>query len=74
MIVTGTTGNTIFLPAAGMWKGTEFNYSGSYGYYWSSTLTENKSERARCLVIYSNEKVRNGNVRYIGYSIRPVSD
>lgn len=34
---TGINGGTIFLPAAGdRWSG-EFNYVGSYGYFWSST-------------------------------------
>lgn len=35
--VTGTNGNSIFLPAAGYWDGSIPSYVGSRGYYWTST-------------------------------------
>ena len=36
--VTGSNGNSIFLPAAGSRNGTVFNYVAEHGYYWSSSL------------------------------------
>ena len=36
-LVTGSNGNSIFLPAAGYRDGTSLYYGGSIGYYWSST-------------------------------------
>ena len=35
--VTGPNGNSIFLPAAGLYSGSSFYYVGSKGYCWSST-------------------------------------
>jgi uncharacterized protein YoxC len=40
MKVTGTNGNSIFLPAAGNRNGTDMYHVGSGGYYWSGTLSE----------------------------------
>ena len=36
--VPGFEGRSIFLPAAGIWNGSEFGGAGRYGYYWSSSL------------------------------------
>ena len=36
--VTGPNGNSIFLPAAGLFDGTETYQTGSRGFYWSSSL------------------------------------
>lgn len=35
---TGPNGNSIFLPSAGYWGENGIDYSGTNGYYWSSTL------------------------------------
>ena len=36
--VTGTNGNSIFLPFAGIWYNTDIGDVGTDGYYWSSSL------------------------------------
>ena len=73
--VTGPNGNSIFLPAAGYRYGTSVYDLGSIGYYCSGTLNEGYSSDAYCLFF------RNGDVywdyfdfRYIGHSVRPVSE
>ena len=52
-LVTGPNGNTLFLPAAGFrWYDT-LNYAGSYGYYWSRTLSSGSSNGAYYLDVDS---------------------
>ena len=73
--VTGPNGNSIFLPAAGYRYGTEANYStGSYGYYRSSSLSSNDSYYACILFFVSGNHDWVGYDRYLGHSVRPVSE
>ena len=73
-VTSKKNGNSIFLPAAGYRYGTNLNYSGSYGYYWSGSLGESYSDGAyrlgfnsgRCGWLYGN--------RYYGRSVRPVCE
>ncbi|MBR4829640.1 MAG: hypothetical protein IKZ92_07560 [Muribaculaceae bacterium] len=52
-LVTGPNGNTMFLPAAGSRGGGSLYGAGSYGYYWSRTLTSNVPSVACLLYFYS---------------------
>ena len=74
--VTGDNGNSIFLPAAGYIDNLTRTKVGSYGYYWSSSLstgTGSDSNNARYLEFYSSY-VRNYNtiMRCCGLPVRPV--
>ena len=64
--------NYIFLPAAGYRSGAWLNSAGDYGYYWSSSPSNNNGT----YYLYSNSRVHNvsGDNRNNGYSIRPVID
>ncbi len=73
MLVTGPNGKSIFLPAAGCWGGTDLDGAGSYGRYWSSSLSSEYPNRARN-VYFFNEVGRGSGQRYIGLSVRPVSE
>ena len=64
--VTGSNGNSIFLPAAGN--------SGSYGRYWSSSLYSSESHNAYYLNFNSGAKGYYKDYRCDGFSVRPVSD
>ena len=72
--VTGPNGNSIFLLAAGYRDGTNLDYSGSYGGYWSRSLDESGSYG------YDAYGLRFGSdycgwlnyYRYRGRSVRPV--
>ena len=73
--VIGPNGNSIFLPAAGYRYDTGVRDRGSLGYYWSGSLYEGNSYNVYYLVFY------NGGAywvydydRYVGYSVRPVSE
>ena len=72
--VTGSTGNSIFLPAAGYYNGTTLNSAGSYGYYWSSTPYGSNTKYAYVLYFYSGRRstVWSGYRRCYGRSVRPV--
>ena len=79
--ITGPNGNTIFLPAASRYTNTEIGAVGSYGYYWSSSLSSSASYYASALTFKSPSLTNaqsspNPNVsglnRYFGQSVRPV--
>ena len=75
MIVTGPNGSSIFLPAAGFCIGSSFFRDGSNGYYWTSTPFGDDDTEAHYLD-FDNKFYYWGNWmrRYIGQTIRPVSD
>ena len=72
--VTGPNGNSIFLPAAGYRFGSEVYYRGSYGYYWSSSLSSSNNGYACNLYFDSGRYDWNLSSRCSGLSVRPVSD
>ena len=72
--VTGPNGNSIFLPGAGSRRGTEINYRGSYGSYWSGTLSESYSGCAYDLYFSSSDHYVYSYYREGGLTVRPVSD
>ena len=70
--VTGTNGNSIFLPAAGCRDGSSLGHAGSLGYYWSSTPDSSSTYRAYNLDFYGSSVY--GSNFYYGRSVRPVSE
>lgn len=73
-IVTATNGNSIFLPAAGRRYSTNLYNAGSYGYYWSSSLHTDGPSYAWYVYFYSDFVIRYYYYRYLGISVRPVSE
>ena len=71
--VTGPNGNSIFLPAAGSRTGTKVWDQGLYGEYWSGTLAKYSNSSACYLNFIDGNGYTDFN-RYIGYSVRPVSE
>ena len=67
-------GNSILLPAAGLWHGPYFDYAGRYGYYWSSTPHESDKNYYNAYDFYfcSSGPDLSWNYRYAGQSVRPV--
>ena len=70
--VTGTNGNSIFLPAAGYRSGSSLSGAGSYGYYWSSTLEISSSSLALNVGFNYSYVSSYHYDRYFGRSVRPV--
>ena len=75
-LVTGKNeyaNRSIFLPAAGFGNDSRLVYTGSNGYYWSSTPYSGDLGRARYLDFYSGGFDWNYmGTRYIGRSVRPL--
>ncbi len=72
-IVTGTNGNSIFLPAAGYRaEYATFCDVGVYGCYWSSSLNESYPNRSYYLDFGSDSYDEYRNYRCYGRSVRPV--
>lgn len=73
--VTGPSGKSIFLPAAGNADGTDISNKGSYGGYWTGTAnTAGSNSQASNLYFFGStlHAVQWSN-RYGGRSIRPVT-
>ena len=66
--------NKLFFPAAGYSDGTSRSYGGSYGRYWSSTLSSSSTNAYDLYFNVSNVYPQTYNNRYFGISVRPVSD
>lgn len=82
-LVTGTNGNSIFLPCAGRLKNGKYNEQpGVYAGYWTSSICIDREyqnsiyEDQGCVLSgsskYSNKLELEGDERYMGQSIRPV--
>ena len=63
----------VFLPAAGSRYGTNVNYVGGNGFYWSSTPY---IEDDACNMYFSSDDLNMtlSDYRYYGFSVRPVQD
>ena len=70
--VTGSNGNSIFLPAAGECYESNLEIAGSYGYYWSSSLTEVVPYHARALGFSLVDYYYCDRSREYGLSVRAV--
>ena len=72
--VTGTNGNSIFLPAAGYYLNRSLIFSGVRGYYWSSSLYS-YNNHAFCLNVSSDNYSKwYYGYRESGYCVRPVCE
>ena len=72
--VTGPSGNSIFLPAAGYCDGSSRDDVGYYGKYWSSTPHESDTDDAYGLGFGRDILYVEWTYRYYGRTVRPVSD
>lgn len=71
-VTSKTNGNFIFLPAAGYRYDSSLYYAGSYGYFWSSSLSTSYSGSAYYLYFYSGDVDWDYGSRDFGRSVRAV--
>ncbi|MCQ2148729.1 MAG: DUF1566 domain-containing protein, partial [Bacteroidales bacterium] len=65
----------LFFPAAGYGGSSSLRKAGTYGNYWSSTLNAGSVDYAYILYFGSDDVGPSSrDSRYIGGSVRPVSD
>ena len=70
-ITSKTNGKSIFLPDAGIYRGT--NFEDSWGYYWSRSLNPYNNFYAYYVSFYSTNSLDlNSYDRFYGRSVRPV--
>ena len=70
-VTSKINGKSIFLPAAGYRRSSLLD-AGSYGDYWSSSLSTNSPVSSYHLSFYSSGVGWDNNNRYYGQSVRPV--
>ena len=73
-LVTGSNGNSIFLPAAGYWIDTRRYPAGPFGYYWSSSLRTDNPNNALRVFFSDGGVLRETGTRSYGFSVRPVCE
>lgn len=75
MKVTGPSGKSIFLPAAGSRSGAYISDNGYYGYYWTGSLNTQPTTDGAWYLYFDNSKpqLRSDDCRYYGNPVRPVA-
>ena len=74
IMATGPNGNSIFLPAAGVWDHTRLSHAGSYGSYWSSSLYTDSPCYAWGFYFNLSHFGCDYVNRSLGFSVRPVTE
>lgn len=69
---TASNGKSIFLPAAGWYSSSVLLNAGDNGFYWSSSLDEDKPYRAHSFDFYSGDQYMYYVNRIHGISVRAV--
>ena len=69
---TGSNGNSIFIPAAGLRSNTSFYYQGSFALIWSSSLNPSSPDRAWMLYSTSDLVYMNSRNHNLGFVVRGV--
>lgn len=76
MLVTGPNGKSIFLPAAGYRSSSSTVYPGSYGFYWSSSLSTPHNDRGAHIIYFASNGASLADFidRASGLTVRPVTE
>lgn len=73
-LITGSNGNSIFLPAAEYRFGTDFSNLNTGGHCWSATYGVYNNDRAVSLYFGGRTWGWTNSLRINGYTVRPVTD
>ena len=72
-VTSKKNGNSIFLPASGRRSGSNLEYHGSNGWFWSSTLRK-FNEGYTCTLNFGSGSFISDFSRYDGLAVRPVAE
>ena len=70
--LTASNGKSLFLPAAGSRDGSELDYAGEYGLYWSSSLYADDPYGAWYFSFSAGGQYMSGSYRGYGFPVRAV--
>ena len=73
-LVTGSNGNSIFIPSAGHFTGSSFDSSDSHGCYWSSTPGTSTTTAYYLYIENGKYNMYAYSYRYVGRPVRPVTE
>ena len=73
-VTSKVNGKSIFLSAAGDRNDLSLVNAGSYGFYWSSTPRTSNTDYAYILFFHRSNVDRDIDDRFLGQSVRPVSE
>lgn len=73
-LITGSNGNSIFLPCGGWRLNYDNTLSGKVGDYWCSTPGKEDVDASYCLYFNKDRRKVGWTSRYSGLTIRPVCD
>ena len=73
-LVTGSNGNSIFLPASGLLISQDLSFEVFHGDYWSSSLCLECPNSAWDMNLFSSGIYLDYDNRFFGLSIRPVTE
>ena len=73
-VTSKQNGNSIFLSAAGGWEGMSLGGVGVGGSYWSSSLDTDVANGAWLVFFNSSDVIWSSGGRFLGLSVRPVSE
>ncbi len=73
-VASTKNGNSIFLPATGYGINGYISHQGSYGYYWTTTLSNSNSTYAYSLSFRSSSHSLANRYRCLGHPVRPVAE
>ena len=71
-LFTASNGNSLFLPAAGYRSSSSLTYAGSYGGYWSRSLSADYPDGAWSFGFTNGGYGMSSLGRYCGFTVRPV--
>ena len=72
--VTGTNGNSIFLPIGGYYNGSNYVSKGTHGAYWTSTPYGTSTTSAWNLAFNNSSYKTESAIRYHGHLVRAVTE
>ena len=73
-VTSRNNGNCLFLPTAGWYNGTSLEHLGTTGFFWCATPFDDNTGGSYGLYFDKDRRYMAWGTRYLGHSVRPVSE